>query len=82
MAFYMGVDKADDIEAGLLAGGAPAACPVDIVASASTGKERHVRTTLGRLAATVREDAIASPAVLMVRYPKSMVADRAVSQVA
>lgn len=82
MAFYMGVDKVEEIEAGLLEGGAPAACPVDIVASASTGRERHVATTLDQLAATVRHEAIASPAVLMVRYPKSLAAAQQARRVA
>lgn len=72
LAFYMAVDKAADVEAGLIAGGAPATCPVDIIAYVSTGLERHVETTLGALAQTVRAEGIASPAVLMVRYPKSL----------
>ncbi|WP_136634872.1 siroheme synthase CysG [Pseudooceanicola onchidii] len=71
-AFYMAVDKARDVQAGLIRGGAPAACPVDIVAAASTQQERHVTCMLGDLAATVQAEAIASPAVIMVRYPKSL----------
>ena len=74
VAFYMAVEKAALVQADLVAAGAPVACPVDIVASVSTGSQRHVSTTLGALADTVAQNGIESPALLMVRYPKSMAA--------
>ncbi|MCA0919415.1 siroheme synthase CysG [Pseudooceanicola nanhaiensis] len=74
MAFYMAVEKAGQVQGDLLAGGAPAACPVDIVASASTVNERHASTTLGDLAACIEREGLKSPAILFVRYPKSLAA--------
>ena len=74
IAFYMAVEKAAQVEADLIAAGAPGACPVDIVASVSTDGQTYIGTTLDRLAETVREHGIASPALLMVRYPKSLAA--------
>ena len=70
----MAVEKAAQVEADLIAAGAPGACPVDIVASVSTDGQTYIGTTLDRLAETVREHGIASPALLMVRYPKSLAA--------
>ena len=72
IAFYMAVEKAAQVQADLTAAGAPAACPVDIVASVCTDRQSHVETTLGHLADTVTTHAIRSPALLMVRYPKSL----------
>lgn len=71
-ALYMGVEKAAEISADLIAAGAPADCPVDIVASVSTPQERHACTTLARLSDTIAAEGLASPAILFVRYPKSM----------
>lgn len=72
IAFYMAVEKAAQVQADLIAAGAPRDCPVDIVASVTTDRECHVATTLGKLAASVRANGIASPAILLVRYPKTM----------
>ncbi|WP_233192687.1 uroporphyrinogen-III C-methyltransferase [Acidimangrovimonas sediminis] len=77
IAFYMAVEKAARVQNDLLAAGAPADCPVDIVASVATNRETHVATTLDQLSRTVRDRGIASPAVLMVRYPKSLAATAA-----
>ncbi|WP_043743506.1 siroheme synthase CysG [Pseudooceanicola atlanticus] len=72
IAFYMAVEKAAQVQADLIAAGAPAACPVDIVASVCTDRQSHVETTLGHMAETVTTHGIRSPALLMVRYPKSL----------
>ncbi|MFD0979497.1 siroheme synthase CysG [Tropicimonas aquimaris] len=72
VAFYMAVERAAQVESDLLADGVPACCPVDIVASVSTERERHVRATLGTLSETVAGEGIQSPAILFLRYPKSM----------
>ena len=72
IAFYMAVDKAAEVQADLMRAGAPGACPVDIVSAVATGAERHAATTLSGLARTVEEQGIPSPAILFVRYPKSL----------
>lgn len=77
MAFYMAVEKSARVQADLLAAGCPADCPVDIVASASTEVERHASATLGTLSATIEAEGLRSPAILFVRYPKSLAAARA-----
>ncbi|WP_417724012.1 uroporphyrinogen-III C-methyltransferase [Salipiger sp.] len=76
VAFYMAVERAARVQADLLAAGAPAACPVDIVASASTPSERFAATTLGALTETIAREGLKSPAILFVRYPKSLAAAR------
>ncbi|PTV94111.1 uroporphyrin-III C-methyltransferase/precorrin-2 dehydrogenase/sirohydrochlorin ferrochelatase/uroporphyrin-III C-methyltransferase [Rhodobacter aestuarii] len=75
IAFYMSVEKAAKVQADLLAAGAPTTCPVEIIASVSTPRERRVETVLADLAETVRENGIVNPAILMVRYPKSLARD-------
>lgn len=74
LAVYMGVAAAGEIRAALLAAGAPAATLVEIVAEASTPRARTWRTTLGDLAETVAAEAVASPAILLVRLPKAAAA--------
>jgi uroporphyrin-III C-methyltransferase/precorrin-2 dehydrogenase/sirohydrochlorin ferrochelatase len=74
IAFYMAVEKAAQVQGDLMASGTPGASPVEIVGSVSTDAQKHVSTTLDRLAATVAEHGIESPAILMVRYPKSLAA--------
>ncbi|MWB76636.1 uroporphyrinogen-III C-methyltransferase [Pseudooceanicola sp. 216_PA32_1] len=76
-AFYMAVDKAEAVQSDLIAAGTPGSCPVDIVAAVSTGRQRHVATTLDSLAATMRASGVQSPAILLVRHPKSLAAPRA-----
>jgi len=82
VAFYMAVEKAEEIEADLLGAGMPAECPVEIVASVSTARERVASATLGTMAAVIRREGMQSPAVLFVRYPKSLAAERAARAVA
>ncbi|MCR8550378.1 uroporphyrinogen-III C-methyltransferase [Salipiger sp. P9] len=72
MAFYMAVERAAQVQADLLEAGAPGACPVEIVAAVSTPRERHVSTTLGALADTLAREDICNPAILFIRYPKSL----------
>lgn len=72
MAFYMAVEKAARIQSDLLAAGAPSDCPVDIVSHVSTGRQRHATATLGTLAQTIASERLTSPAILFVRYPKSL----------
>lgn len=77
MAFYMAVEKAAELQADLLSAGAPAECPVEIVASAETARQRHASATLATMAECIEREGLASPAILFVRYPKSMAAARA-----
>ena len=76
VAFYMAVEAVAEIEADLLADGVPAECPVYIVASVSTPLERQLRATLGTLSDTVVRERIESPAILLLRYPRSLAAGR------
>lgn len=78
IAFYMAVERVAEIRRDLLAAGIPARCPVDIVASVSTARERHVETTVERMAEAVRAHGIASPAILLVRRPKRQATGAAV----
>ncbi|WP_299648132.1 siroheme synthase CysG [uncultured Jannaschia sp.] len=73
-AFYMAVEKAQEVSRDLIAAGAPPDCPVDVVASVSTARERQATTTLRDLAETIRVEDLRSPAILFVRYPKSFAA--------
>ena len=83
MAFYMAVERAAVVRDDLIGASAPAECPVEIVASVSTPQERHVSTTLGALAETIAAEGIRNPAILFVRYPKSLArAIRGISAVA
>lgn len=75
MAFYMAVQRAGEVQADLMAAGAPAACPVDIVERASTPQERHFTTTLGQLSDTIANQGVTNPAILLIRYPKSLAAE-------
>ncbi|SFA74192.1 uroporphyrin-III C-methyltransferase / precorrin-2 dehydrogenase / sirohydrochlorin ferrochelatase [Poseidonocella pacifica] len=72
VCFYMAVQRAAEVQADLLAAGAPAECPVDVVASASCAEERTLRTTLGALPDDLVNAEIRSPAILFLRYPKSL----------
>ena len=65
LVVYMGIARVDRlVEA--LRGALPAELPVAIVEQASGAGERRLGTTLGRLAETVRSQAVASPAILVV----------------
>ncbi len=73
-AFYMAVEKAQEVSRDLIAAGAPPDCPVDVVASVSTARERQATTTLRDLAETIRMEDLRSPAILVFRYSKSFAA--------
>lgn len=72
LALYMGVAAAPEIQAALLAAGAPAAVEAQIVANAGSPLARSWTTTLGALAETLRREEIANPAMILVRLPKDM----------
>ncbi len=72
IAFYMGVEKAGQIQSRLLRAGMPSDCPVDIVSSATTRFERCYSTTLGEMTTCIQHEKLVSPAILLVSFPKSM----------
>ncbi|SIO06149.1 siroheme synthase CysG [Vannielia litorea] len=74
LALYMGVARAAEIEANLLAAGVPATAEVEITCSASTAAERHLACTLSDLARTVTGEAVANPAIILVRNSKQRAA--------
>ncbi len=82
VCFYMAVEKAQEVSRELIAAGAPADCPVDVICSVSTDAERHAATTLARLPDTIRSEGLRSPAILFLRYPKSLAAAQAGTQAA
>jgi uroporphyrin-III C-methyltransferase len=65
LVIYMGMGGLDAIADGLLAA-LPAATPAAVVQHASGACERRLATILGALAATVRQERIASPAIVVV----------------
>lgn len=65
LVIYMGVSGAERIQDELLSG-LPAATPVAVVQNASLATQRHITTTLGALAAAIRESGMASPSVIVV----------------
>jgi len=65
LVIYMGVSSAARIEEDLLSG-LPAETPVAVVQRASLPDQRHAVTTLGRLAATIESEQLASPSVIVV----------------
>jgi uroporphyrin-III C-methyltransferase len=66
LVVYMGVARVDAVVQALLDAGMPAATPAAVVSAATTAAQRHAVCTLGTLAAVVRQQALASPAVLVV----------------
>ena len=66
LVIYMGIARSQPIADALLAGGMSAATPAAVVQSACTGAQRHLVTTLGRLAADIAASAIGSPAIIVV----------------
>ncbi|MFN4120848.1 uroporphyrinogen-III C-methyltransferase [Acidovorax sp.] len=65
LVIYMGVSGAATIEQELLTG-LPADTPVAIVQHATLPHQRHAVTTLGALHATITEQGLASPSVIVV----------------
>jgi uroporphyrin-III C-methyltransferase len=65
LVIYMGVAHAEDLQRGLL-GGLPPRTPVAVVRNASLATQAAWHCTLGELATTVRREAIASPAIMII----------------
>jgi len=65
LVIYMGISSAPRIQAGLLAA-LPAATPVAVIERASLPAQRQCITTLGELPASLREQGLGSPAIMVV----------------
>lgn len=74
LALYMAMGKLAEIEASLIAAGMPAGTAIGIVSDASTGRERRLTTTLGRLRADVAAAGMKGPAIIFIRRPKTAAA--------
>jgi uroporphyrin-III C-methyltransferase len=66
VVIYMGGARVAEVAAALQAGGLSPDTPAAAVHAAHTARQRGARCTLGTLAATVAEQALASPVVLVV----------------
>jgi hypothetical protein len=76
LALYMAMHRLSEIAGELSAAGLPPGQPVEIAASVGTRAERHLDTTLARLAADAATAGIANPAVVLLCLPKSAAAIR------
>ncbi|MEM6627464.1 MAG: uroporphyrinogen-III C-methyltransferase [Pseudomonadota bacterium] len=76
-AFYMGVGQAWRIQSTLMASGVPGHAPADWIERAGCYDSRTVSTTLERVAHAADAEHVRNPAVLLVRFPKSLAADKA-----
>ena len=65
LVVYMGVSQASTIEGGLLRG-LPGHTPLAIVQHASQPRQRHAVTRLDQLQATLRDEGLGSPAIIIV----------------
>jgi uroporphyrin-III C-methyltransferase len=65
LVIYMGIGTIEALQAGLLPG-LPPATPAAAIQHASLPHQRHVECRLDALAATVRREGIASPAIVIV----------------
>jgi len=65
LVIYMGVSGAERIQNELLTG-LPAATAAAVIQNASLPNQRHLITTLGRLAQDIQRDQVASPSVIVV----------------
>lgn len=74
LALYMAMGKLAEIEASLIGAGLAADTVVEIVSEASTGRERQLATTLGRMRAEVKASGLKGPAIIFVRRPKQAAA--------
>ena len=79
LVVYMGVARAPEIQAGLLAGGMDATMPACVVESATRGDERVLRTTLALLADDIDANVVASPAIIIIGNTAAVAAERHVS---
>jgi len=66
LVIYMGIARVDEIQRALLDAGMAPDMPAAVVSQACTPMQRHALCALDTLADTVRDGALASPAVLVI----------------
>jgi uroporphyrin-III C-methyltransferase len=66
LVIYMGLSRIEDTVAALCAGGLAGATPAAVIAAAHTPQQRQAVCTLESLATTVREQGLASPAIIVI----------------
>ncbi len=66
LVIYMGVRSAESIAHDLQEGGLPGHLPVAVIQHASLAQQRHAITTLGQLPATLHDEQLGSPSVLVI----------------
>jgi uroporphyrin-III C-methyltransferase len=66
LVVYMGVSRCESIVSALIEGGLAADTPAAVVSAAHTERQAHAVCTLAGLPATLRSEALASPAVLVI----------------
>jgi uroporphyrin-III C-methyltransferase/precorrin-2 dehydrogenase/sirohydrochlorin ferrochelatase len=66
VVFYMGLNSLPEIAKQLMAHGAPETRPVALVERGTTSQQRVVTGTLANIAATVKEQGVKSPALIIV----------------
>lgn len=66
LVFYMGVSRADEIARNLMNAGQSAATPTAIIENGCRANQRVITTRLDELAARVEEEAVRSPALIVV----------------
>ena len=71
LVVYMGVRAVAEIAAGLRAGGAPAATPVEVAVDVSTPAERLISTDLTDLSGALARHDVTGVALIVVRFPKA-----------
>ena len=71
LVLYMAMQHLPQIEAQLLAAGAPTLAEVCIMMQVSTPKERQITCTLSGMAAAARQAGMANPALVMISLPET-----------
>ena len=66
LVVYMGMQRIADLRDKLLAAGQPATTPVAVIANATRGNQRSLRTTLRRMADDARAADLESPAIIVI----------------
>lgn len=66
LVIYMGIARCAQIRTALIAGGKSESTPVAIVRAATTGKQTHLLTTLGRMEVDIHHHRMESPAIIVV----------------
>lgn len=72
VAVYMAVARAWKIQAALMAAGVPGYLPAKWVERAGQARRRVVDTRLDRLALAAEHEGVQNPAILLLRYPRSL----------